>query len=182
VFRLFKRKKKIIWRCERSVWAFWHEDWLFERIDDQFTLGMHNRGAISGPLHTLKLSVYASAVWSTAHVSVEADSDETPKTFILKVVSHEAAITMVEALASTQRVTVGADKNYHTKGFVEAMCCTNATQHVAQNDTKRSSTIDGRTARHAGYLTSQRIGKRIEECFGWLEDHWRVVQKPVCGM
>ncbi len=44
---------------------------------------------------------------------------------------REAAIDMVEALTGTRRVTVGADKNYDTKGFVEAMRCANATPHVA---------------------------------------------------
>jgi len=83
---------------------------------------------------------------------------------------REAAIAMVSALTGTHRVTtVGADKNYDTKGFVEALRCANATPHVAQNDTNSSSAIDGRTTRHAGYRTSQTIRKRIEECFGWLK-------------
>ena len=43
------------------------------------------------------------------------------------------------------------------------------TPHVAQNDTNRSSAIDGRTTRHPGYVASQRIRKRIEECFGWAK-------------
>ena len=29
--------------------------------------------------------------------------------------------------------------------------------------------FDGRTTRHAGYATSQRIRKRIEEAFGWIK-------------
>jgi Transposase DDE domain len=33
----------------------------------------------------------------------------------------------------------------------------------------RSSAIDGRTTRHARYVISQRIRKRIEEAFGWLK-------------
>lgn len=82
---------------------------------------------------------------------------------------REAAIDMVEALASTHRVAVGADRNYDTKGFVEAMRRSNATPHMAQNVTRRSSAIDGRTTRHAGYRASQTIRKRIEECFGWLK-------------
>jgi hypothetical protein len=45
----------------------------------------------------------------------------------------------------------------------------NVTPHVAQNDTKRSSAIDGRTTRHAGYEVSQRKRKRVEEIFGWLK-------------
>ena len=40
---------------------------------------------------------------------------------------------------------------------------------VAQNTSGRSSAIDGRTTRHAGYAVSQRIRKRIEEAFGWIK-------------
>ena len=43
------------------------------------------------------------------------------------------------------------------------------TPHVAQNIRGRSSAIDGRTPRHAGYGVSQRIRKRIEEAFGWIK-------------
>jgi hypothetical protein len=43
------------------------------------------------------------------------------------------------------------------------------TPHVAQNTSGRTSAIDGRTTRHAGYAISQRIRKRIEEGFGWIK-------------
>ena len=45
------------------------------------------------------------------------------------------------------------------------------TPQVAMNisDT-RGSSIDARTTRRAGYLASQRIRKRIEECVGWSKD------------
>ena len=43
------------------------------------------------------------------------------------------------------------------------------TPHVAQNISGRSSAVDGRTTRHVGYALSQRIGKRIEEAFGWIK-------------
>lgn len=91
MFGFFKRKKKIIWRCERSFWAFWHEDWSFKRVDNQFTLRTHNQGDLSAPLHTLKVSVSDSAIWSTMHVSFETDYNDTPKTFILKGVRQEDA-------------------------------------------------------------------------------------------
>jgi hypothetical protein len=45
----------------------------------------------------------------------------------------------------------------------------NATPHVAQNTTGRSSAIDRRTTRRPGYAVSQRIRKRIEEAFGWMK-------------
>lgn len=82
---------------------------------------------------------------------------------------REAAADMVCALGGTHRVTLGADKNYDTKGFVDEMRCANVTPHVAQNTTNRSSAIDERTTRHPGYKTSQVIRKRIEECFGWAK-------------
>ena len=45
-----------------------------------------------------------------------------------------------------------------------------ATPHVAQNEhAHRSSAIDERTTRHAGYAVSQRKRKRVEEIFGWLK-------------
>ena len=82
---------------------------------------------------------------------------------------REAAVDLVDALGGSQRVTLGADKNYDTKGFVEELREMRVTPHVARNDTNRSSAIDGRTTRHPGYATSQTIRKRIEECFGWAK-------------
>lgn len=65
--------------------------------------------------------------------------------------------------------TLGADKNYDTKGCVAAMRERGVTPHVTQNTTRRKSAIDGRTTRHPGYASSQRIRKRIEECWGWAK-------------
>jgi hypothetical protein len=45
----------------------------------------------------------------------------------------------------------------------------NARPRVAQNTSGRRPAIDGRTTRHAGHATSQRIRKRIEEAFGWIK-------------
>jgi hypothetical protein len=74
---------------------------------------------------------------------------------------------MVGERPGTHRITVGADKGYDTRQFVADLREVNATPHVAQNDTHRSSAIDGRTTVHEGYGVSQRIRKRIEEAFGW---------------
>lgn len=80
-----------------------------------------------------------------------------------------AAMKMIEAIPSDHRVTVGADKAYDTREFVEEARNLNATPHVAQNDKRRKSAIDGRTTRHAGYAVSQQKRKRVEEIFGWLK-------------
>jgi hypothetical protein len=83
---------------------------------------------------------------------------------------RDAALDMAGRIEGDQRVTVGADKGYDTRGFVQEMRDRNVTPHVSQN-TNRSggSAIDGRITRHAGYLLSQRKRKRIEEVLGWLK-------------
>lgn len=81
-----------------------------------------------------------------------------------------AAVAMVERIEGEGRVTIGADKGYDTRQFVQDLRDFNATPHVAQNINRPGgSAIDGRTTRHAGYEISQRKRKQIEECFGWLK-------------
>ena len=81
-----------------------------------------------------------------------------------------AALHMIEPRADRPRpITLGADKAYDAEDFVNELRSMNATPHVAQNTSGRSSAIDGRTTRHAGYAVSQRIRKRIEEAFGWIK-------------
>ena len=81
-----------------------------------------------------------------------------------------AALHMIEPRADRPRpITLGADKAYDAEDFVNELRSMNATPHVAQNTSGRSSAIDGRTTRHPGYAVSQRIRKRIEEAFGWIK-------------
>jgi len=79
---------------------------------------------------------------------------------------RDAALIMMEAIPGDHAVTVGADKGYDTKDFVEEARNLHATPHVAQ---KKHSAIDGRTTRHAGYGISQQKRKRVEEIFGWMK-------------
>ena len=81
-----------------------------------------------------------------------------------------AALHMIEPRADRPApITLGADKGYDAEDFVNGLRSMNATPHVAQNTNGRSSAIDGRTTRHAGYTASQRVRKRIEEAFGWIK-------------
>ncbi len=82
-----------------------------------------------------------------------------------------AAITLaVRAVPTSTQITMGADKAYDTRGFVEASRFYGITPHVAQNEhARRSSAIDARTTRHEGYGTSQKIRRRIESIFGWMK-------------
>ena len=69
----------------------------------------------------------------------------------------------------TRRLTLGADKHYDTRDFVSTVRELQITPHVAQNNTNRSSAMDERTPRHAGYQISQQQRKRIEQSFGWMK-------------
>jgi transposase len=80
---------------------------------------------------------------------------------------REAAMEMASVLPDG--ATLGADKGYDTRAFVDALRSLGVTPHVAQNTSHRSSAIDSRTTRHAGYLVSQQKRKLIEEVFGWLK-------------
>ena len=79
---------------------------------------------------------------------------------------RNAAIGPVAGLPA-RRVTVGGDKCYDTRGFVETLRNLEATPHVELK--RKSRTVDRRTTRHAGYDISQRARKRIEEVFGWMK-------------
>jgi len=78
---------------------------------------------------------------------------------------------MIEQIPAEQRVTIAADKSSETRDFVAECRKMNGTRHLSQNTHRTgASAIDGRTTRHAGYQISQRKRKRIEECFGWVQN------------
>lgn len=84
----------------------------------------------------------------------------------------QMALDQMEALAATGQgvpSTVGADKGYHTKGFVGGCRQCGIRPHVAQVKKRTTPGLDGRTTASGGYTTSQRIRKRIEEIFGWMK-------------
>jgi transposase len=83
---------------------------------------------------------------------------------------REAALAMLDRRRlPRKRATLAGDKGYDTRAFVEELRRREVTPHVTQNTSNRKSAIDGRTTRHPGYVRSQRVRKRIEECFGWLK-------------
>ena len=65
--------------------------------------------------------------------------------------------------------SVGADKGYHTKAFVDALWLQCIKPHIALVAGRRTPGLDGRTLRSVGYQISQKIRKRIEEGFGWMK-------------
>ena len=95
---------------------------------------------------------------------------DTRLTLATGTAERDAATVMMEQKPAGRRVTLGGDRGYDTKGFVDKMRTLQITPHVAQNTTNRQSAIDARTTRHEGYLVSQRKRKRVEEVFGWLKN------------
>ena len=81
---------------------------------------------------------------------------------------REAGLQMARRLRRGRRATLGADKGYDTRRFVEGVRDLGITPHVAAKKAGYTS-LDGRTTRHAGYVESQRKRKRIEEILGWVK-------------
>ena len=65
--------------------------------------------------------------------------------------------------------TIGADKGYHRKDFVNGCRERDIAPHVACKHNTNIAGLDGRTVSQSGYQTSQRIRKRVEEIFGWIK-------------
>jgi len=86
---------------------------------------------------------------------------------------REAGLLMLHARwtrAPGRRRTVGADKAYDVREFVDVTRELGATPHVTQNLARSGgSAIDARTTRHPGYAMSQHARPRIEPAFGWLK-------------
>jgi transposase len=67
-------------------------------------------------------------------------------------------------------ISVGADKAYDTRDFVDTLRAYGVRPHVTQNVNRPGgSAIDRRTARHESYTVSQRKRPLIEKAFGWMK-------------
>jgi len=106
---------------------------------------------------------YAGHVLMENRNGLVVDVDLTPAT---GTAERDMALEMLAGLPASRRLTVGADKGYDTRDFVTTCRKLNITPHVAR---RKTSIVDRRTIRHAGYQSSQRIRKRIEEVFGWVK-------------
>ncbi len=80
----------------------------------------------------------------------------------------EAGLEMVGELRGSHRATLGADKGYAARDFVEGLRELGVTPHIAMRADGRGG-LDGRTKRHAGYEVSQVKRKLVETIFGWLK-------------
>ena len=65
--------------------------------------------------------------------------------------------------------TVGADKGYHQKKFVNGCRERGIAPHAACKEKVQVEGLDARTTGAAGYQKSLKIRKRVEEIFGWMK-------------
>jgi transposase len=79
--------------------------------------------------------------------------------------------------------TLGADKGYHHRDFVEHLREKRVAPHIAEITGRRMpGLLDGRTTRHESYRVSQRRRKRIEEIFGWMKTYGGLRRTLVRGL
>lgn len=85
-----------------------------------------------------------------------------------------AEVKAAEALLDEQRQqgvqpeSLGGDKGFCQRPFVQTLRERGIKPHIALIEGRRVPGMDGRTTRSKGYAVSQRVRKRIEECFGWM--------------
>ena len=101
---------------------------------------------------------------------------------------REAAKAMIndacQALPGDESITItlGADKGYDAKEFIQALQEMNVLPHVAQNKSGRQSAVPDAIANSPGYALSQKKRKRIEQGFGWAKMIGNIRQVMVRGL
>jgi transposase len=65
--------------------------------------------------------------------------------------------------------TLGADKGYHQKSFVQGCREREIVPPAACKDNVKVAGLDGRTTTQRSYQVSLKIRKRVEEIFGWIK-------------
>lgn len=85
-----------------------------------------------------------------------------------------AEVKAAEELLDAQREegvvpdSVGADKGFCQREFVTKLRHRKIKPHIARIEGRMLPGLDGRTTGSKGDTISQRVRKRIEECFGWM--------------
>ena len=127
----------------------------------QSTTDPDSRLAKKGPGKEAKLVYVGEVLMDNRHGLVVDASVVTAS----GTAERDAALALLQGVPS-RATTVGGDKAYDTRAWVESVRAIGLVPHVAQAP---RSAIDPRTTRHPGYAASQRHRKRIEEVFGWMK-------------
>ena len=80
---------------------------------------------------------------------------------------REGALSLVDEMLLGKGCTLGADKGYDTRDFVQALQERGIAPHVARNLSGRDSAVSDHIAASKGYAISQQVRKRIEQPYGW---------------
>jgi IS5 family transposase len=80
------------------------------------------------------------------------------------------------------KITLGADKGYDAKEFIDACSELGVVPHVAQNTHNRRSAVPDAIAQTDGYAISMNKRKRIEQVFGWAKMVGAMRQVMVRGL
>jgi transposase len=89
-----------------------------------------------------------------------------------EVTETQAALVMLgeqKEIFGVQPHTVGADKGYHNREFVQGCREKGIIPHVAPQKNRQVPGLDGRTSATPEYAVSQKVRKRVEEIFGWIK-------------
>ena len=98
---------------------------------------------------------------------------------------RQAALSMVSdarQIDPQATITLGADKGYDAREFVQELQELRVVPHVAQNKSGRRSAVPDEIARETGYGVSMQCRKRIEQGFGWAKSIGSIRQVMVRGL
>lgn len=118
-----------------------------------------------GDNQAAQLSVMGHALMENRHGLI-VDAQLTQATGTCE---RDSALQMAERSIWHPDATLGADKAYDTKAYVEALENSGVSAHSAQNNKGRQSWISDTRAQTEGYKQSIRKRKQIEEYFGWVK-------------
>lgn len=133
----------------------------------QSTTDPEARLAKKGKGKEAKLCFGAHALMENRHglcVDLQVRSTE-----VTEVAVAKEMVELQEQIAERAPQTVGADKAYHTKEFVDFCREQDIKPHVATRRDRHTPGLDARTTRSRGYAQSQKVRKRVEEIFGWMK-------------
>jgi transposase len=86
---------------------------------------------------------------------------------------REAALGMLPQISNGQRrITLGADKGYQEREFLQGLCRWRVVPHVAEYGGKPRPWLGGLRAEERndpGFEVSQQKRKRVEQVFGWIK-------------
>jgi transposase len=87
---------------------------------------------------------------------------------------RDAALALLDQRRSRKRRTLGADKQYQERQFVEALRARNIVPHVAeyeQGQLRQRNSLRAEERNSAEFAQSQKKRKLVEQSFAWIK-HW----------